>query len=159
MVLGTLCDVFWTPTDRLGVKIKKTFFVKWSFFFGVFYDPKGPISTHMNGKRMPNSKSAHQITPGGTKNPKKIHMMSSKVIDLWWPRLTSERSQCQCKPWMSPPNTYPCPYHQLKCRMPKFASFRRLNGTWRKFRLTWPWKSGHRAKIIVGTDFIFSEKV
>ena len=62
-------------------------------FFGVFYDPNDPIATHMNDKRMLNSKSAHQITPGTKKSkPEKWHMMSSKDIDLWWPRLTSERS-------------------------------------------------------------------
>ena len=36
----------------------------------------------MNGKRMQNSKSAHQITPGGIKTEKN-DMPSSKVIDLW----------------------------------------------------------------------------
>ena len=40
---------------------------KLTFFFWVFDDSNDPISTHMNGKRMPNSKSAHQVTPGGTK--------------------------------------------------------------------------------------------
>ena len=38
------------------------------FCFGYFMTPNDPISTHMNDKWMPNSKSAHQITP--------------KVIDL-----------------------------------------------------------------------------
>ena len=32
-------------------------------------------------------------------------------------------------------------------KIPKFASFRRWNGTERKFRLTWPWKSGHGSKV------------
>ena len=54
--------------------------------------------------------------PLGTQKSEKWLMTSSKVIDLWWPRLTSEWSQCQCKPWVSPRNTYPCPYHQQKYR-------------------------------------------
>ena len=70
------------------------------------------ISTHMNDKRMPNSKSAHQNYPWGHKNPKMTWRHQRWRHDLWWPRLTSERSQYQCKPWMPPPNTYPCPYHQ-----------------------------------------------
>ena len=41
-----------------------------SFFFWVFYGSNEPISTHMNGKRMANSKTAQQITPGGTKTRK-----------------------------------------------------------------------------------------
>ena len=82
------------------------------FLFRVFYDPNDPISTHMYGKRMPNSKSAHQITSGGIKTRK----MTYDVIKGHWPLMTSERSQCQCKPWMWPPNTYPCPYHQHKYR-------------------------------------------
>ena len=90
---------------------------KWWFFFGVFYDSNDPISTHMNDKRMLNSKSGHQITPGGTK-PEKWHITSSKVNDLWWPQLTSERLRCKCKPCVSHCNTYPChcPYHQQKYR-------------------------------------------
>ena len=43
--------------------------------------------------------------------------------------------------------------------IPKFASFKRWNGTERKFRLTWPRKSGHRSKVIVGTELKFSGKV
>ena len=35
------------------------------FLWGI-YDHNDPISTHMNDKRMSNSKSAHQITSGGT---------------------------------------------------------------------------------------------
>ena len=44
--------------------------------FEVFYDSDAPISTHMNDKWMPNSKSAHQITPGDTK----IRKMTYDVI-------------------------------------------------------------------------------
>ena len=54
-------------------------------------------------------------------------------IDLWWPRLTSERSQCQCKPWMSPPNTYPCPHHQQKYRSSQVSgveTVRNANFAW-----------------------------
>ena len=68
-----------------GSKCNKYCFVKWSFFFGVFYDPNDPISTHMNGKRMPNSKSAHQITLGSTKTRK----MAYDVIKGHWPLMTS----------------------------------------------------------------------
>ena len=35
-------------------------------------------------------------------------------------------------------------------KIPKFASFRRWNATELKFCLIWPWKSGHRSKVIVG---------
>ena len=45
-------------------------------FVEVIYDPNDPISTHMNDKLIPNSKSAHQINPGGTKTRK----MSYDVI-------------------------------------------------------------------------------
>ena len=44
-------------------------------------------------------------------------------------------------------------------KIQKFASFRRWNGTERKFSLRWPWKSGHRSKVIVGTDLKFSGKM
>ena len=42
----------------------------------------------MNGKRIPNSKSAHQITPGGTKTKKVAwrHQRSLTSDDLSWPR-------------------------------------------------------------------------
>ena len=90
--------------------------------------------------------------------PEKWHMSSSKVIDFWWPRLTSERSQCQCKLWMSPLNTYPCPYHQQKYRSSQVSGVGTV-GTERKFRLTLPWKSGHMWKFMIGMDLKFSEKV
>ena len=57
---------------------------------------------------------------------------------------------------MSPPNTYPVSMSISPTQIPTFASFRRWNGMERKFCLTWPWKSGHRSKIIVGTDLKFS---
>ena len=79
--------MLFAPNNHVGDK-------QMVIFFGVFYDPNDPIATHMNDKRMLNSKSAHQITPGTKQKskPEKWHMMSSKDIDLWWPRLTSERS-------------------------------------------------------------------
>ena len=71
-VVGILCDAFRPPRTRFwGLKFKKIFFVKIVIFFWVFDGSSDPISTHMNGKRMPNSKSAHQVTPGGTK-PRKM---------------------------------------------------------------------------------------
>ena len=54
----------------------KTKNLKNVFFFGVFYDRNDPFSTHMNDKWMPNSKSAHQITPVNTK----IRKMTNDVI-------------------------------------------------------------------------------
>ena len=53
----------------LRLKIKKKI-IKMLIFCGAFYDPGDPISTNMNDKRMQNSKSAHQINPGGTKTRK-----------------------------------------------------------------------------------------
>ena len=50
----------------LVVKIQKIIFGK-NCLFWVFYDPNDPILTHMNGKRKPISKSAHQLTPGAQK--------------------------------------------------------------------------------------------
>ena len=52
---------------RTILGVKTFLMLKWSFFFEVIYDPNDPISTHMNFKRMPNSKSAHQITSGAQK--------------------------------------------------------------------------------------------
>ena len=67
MTLGSIRPV-------LGVKIQKNifFFVKMIFFsFGYFMAPMIPFRRiGINGKRMPNSKSAHQITPGGAKTRK-----------------------------------------------------------------------------------------
>ena len=54
-------------------------------FFGVCHEPNDPISTHMNGKRMPHWTSAHQINPGGTKTRK----MAYDVIKGHWPLMTS----------------------------------------------------------------------
>ena len=54
----------------LAVKIQKILFVKLLFFFWVIDGSNDPTSTHVNGKRVPNSKSARQITPGGTQKQK-----------------------------------------------------------------------------------------
>ena len=96
------------------IKIQKSFSVKIQFFFGINHAPM-TILQRVNEKWMPNSKSAHQNTTGDT-TPEKWHMTWSKVSDLGLPRLTSGRSQYQCKPWMSSRNTYPCPSHQQKYR-------------------------------------------
>ena len=94
----------------------------------------------------------------GTK-PEKWPMTSLKVIDLWWPRLTSERSQCQSKHGCH----LPTPIHVLsisQAKMPKFAiSGVEMVGTERKFRLTWLWKSSRSSKVIVVTDLKFSGKM
>ena len=68
---------FSVPTNHLGGG-SKTKILKMLFFFGVFYDPDDPISTHMNDKWIPNSKSAHQsiFGPGDTK----IRKMTYDVI-------------------------------------------------------------------------------
>ena len=71
--------------------------------------------------------------PLWTQKSEKWLMTSSKGIDLWWPRLTSEWSQCQCKPWVSPRNTYPCPYHQQKYRSSQVSgveTVRNVNFAW-----------------------------
>ena len=47
----------------------------------------------------------------------------------------------------------------LPVKMLKFASYRRQNVTESKFRLTRPWISGHRSKVIVGTALTFLEKM
>ena len=53
-----------------GSKFKKYFFRKHCHFsFGYFMAPM-TLFRHMNGKRMPKSKTAHQITPGGTQTRK-----------------------------------------------------------------------------------------
>ena len=124
-----------------GQNSKKSFSLKWSFFFSLFYDPKDPISTHMNDKRTPNPKSAHQTTPGGTK-PRK---MTYDVIKGHWPLMTSVDlgKVTMLVQTMDVTSQHPSmPISPAK--IPKFASFRHWNGTERKFRLTWPWKSGHR---------------
>ena len=71
--------------------------------------------------------------PLGAQIPEKWHITSSKVIDLWWPRLTLERSKCQCKPWMPPPNTYSCPYYQQTYRSSQVSgveTVRNANFAW-----------------------------
>ena len=65
---------FSVPTNNFGGQKQKN--LKNVFFFGVFYDRDDPFSTHMNDKWMPNSKSAHQITPVNTK----IRKMTNDVI-------------------------------------------------------------------------------
>ena len=65
MPFGPLRPVFGGPKFKI-----KYFKEKLSFFFWVFYGSNDTISAHMNRKRMSNSKSAHQITLGGTKTRK-----------------------------------------------------------------------------------------
>ena len=117
----------------LVAKIQQIFFHKnWHFSFGYFIDPM-TLFRHIwmaNGYQIKNQRT--KLPPGAHK-PGKWHMMSSKVFDLWWPRLTSERSQCQCKPWMSPPNTYTCPYQQQTYRSSQVSGFetvRNANFAW-----------------------------
>ena len=103
--------------------------------------------------------------PLGTQKSEKWLMTSSKVIDLWWPRLTSEWSQCQCKPWVSPRNTYPCPYHQQKYRSSQVSgveTVRNVHFAWHDLgdkvtgQKSWqvrPWHFQKRCKIVqwIGT--------
>ena len=136
-------------TDHFGVKLKK---VKIAIFLCGIYDPNDPISTQINDKRMQNSKSAQQVIPGSTNSRKMTYLCitSSKVIDLGWSwkdHNVNVNHRCHLA----------TPIHvQLfisPTKIPKFASFRRWNGTERKFRLTCPWKSGHRSTRVLGTDY------
>ena len=112
-----------------GVKIKKIVKIV-IFLFGILWLQWPYIFRHIwmvNGCQI-----QYQRTLGAQK-PEKWHMTTSKVIDLWWSRLTSGRSQCQCKPWMSPPNTYPCPYHQQTYRSSQVSgvqTVRNANFAW-----------------------------
>ena len=147
----------------LGSKFKKIIFRKNDHFsLGYFMTPMTPFR-HIrmaNGCQIQNQRTK---LPLGAQKSETWHMTSSKVIDLWWPRLTSERSQCQCQPWMI--FTYPIPLnlstpihvHQHKCRSSQV--FRRWNGTERKFRLTWPWKLGYKSGHIRYGLKIFREGV
>ena len=116
-----------------------------------------------NGCQIQNQRT---MLPWKHKNPKKWHMTSSKVIDLWWPRLTSERSRCQCKPWMSPPYTHSCPHHQHKCRSSQVSgveTVRNAKFAWHDFgnqlpsiglflghagNFVPPWKKCHNWKLL-----------
>ena len=67
-----------------GVKNKKNIF-KMYFFFGVFMTPM-TLFRHIwmtNGCQIQNQRTK---LPLGAQIPEKWHMMSSKVIDLGWPR-------------------------------------------------------------------------
>ena len=109
-------NIFWILTPFWGVKFQKiTFRKNRHFFYGYFMAPM-TLFRHIwmaNGCQIQNQRTK---LPLGAQKPEKWHMTSSKVIDLGWPRLTSERSQCKCKPWMSPRGTYPCLFHQQKYR-------------------------------------------
>ena len=105
---------FSAPTNHFrGSKIKNLKYV--IFLWGRYFMTRWPyFDTCLwmtNGCQIQNQRTK---LPLGTQKSEKWLMTSSKVIDLWWPRLTSEWSQCQCKPWVSPRNTYPCSYHQQK---------------------------------------------
>ena len=105
-----------------GSKNKKI--LKCNFSLAYFMRPM-TLFRHIwmtNGCQIQNQRTK---LPLGTQQSEKWLMTSSKVIDLWWPRLTSEWSQCQCKPWVSPRNTYPCPYHQQNIEVRKFQALKR----------------------------------
>ena len=147
-----------TPYDPFFfAKIQESKFpLKLSFFFWVFYGSSNHLSTHMSGKRIPNSKSTCQITPGGTKTRK----MTYDVIKGHWPLMTSVDLGKVTMSVLTMDVTSQHLFMSISpANIPKFASFRRWNGTERKFRLTWPWKSGHRSKVIVAKDLKFSGKV
>ena len=90
----------------LGSKLT-TFFCKNCHFYLAYFMTPMTIFRHIwitNGCQIQNQRTK---LPLWSPNPNN-DMTSSKVTDLWWPRLTSERSQCQYKPWISPP---PTPIH------------------------------------------------
>ena len=64
---------FGSTRTILGSQNSRIFFSRKNdnFSFGYFMTPMTPFRHEpMNGKRMPSSKSAHQITHGGTKTRK-----------------------------------------------------------------------------------------
>ena len=122
---------------------------------GIFR-PQWPYFDTFGWQTDTNSQSAQQITPGGTKTTK----MAYEVIKGHWPLMTSDDLG---KVTVSVRTTDITSQHLSMsispANIPKFTSFKRWNGTERKFRLTWPRKSGHRSNVIVGTDLKFSGKV
>ena len=73
--------------------------------------------------------------------------LKTKHCDLCPVGHTSKMSQRKCKPLMSPRNTYPCLYNEQKYGGSQVSNVE--NGAERKFRLIWPWNSGHRSKVRV----------
>ena len=102
---------------------KQKIFLKKNFLWGILW-PRWPYFDTYEWQMDTKIQNQRTKLPLGTQKSEKWLMTSWKVIDLWWPRLTSEWSQCQCKPWVSPRNTYPCPYHQQK--IPKFRKLQAL---------------------------------
>ena len=71
-----------------------TYIYRWRHMHHEFNDL---IAIHMNETWIWKSNSANQLTPLAPKFEKCIYDVI-KLIDLLWPRLTEEKSQCQCKP-------------------------------------------------------------
>ena len=68
------CGVFHPLLTTLKAKINKFIFgLKMVNYLEVYCDFRGLISTHINGKWMQNTKSAHQITVGGHQNSKIVY--------------------------------------------------------------------------------------
>ena len=119
------------------------------------------VGPHGVGVRLPQQAyvgvmSLVKRAPGGTKTTKRAY----EVIKGHWPLMTSDDLG---KVTVSVRTTDITSQHLSMsispANIPKFTSFKRWNGTERKFRLTWPRKSGHRSNVIVGTDLKFSGKV
>ena len=136
-----------------GVKNKKILNV--IFLWGILW-PRWPYFDTHEWQMDAKFKISAPNYPWGHKNPKNElwrHQRSLTSDDLGWPRNghnVSVNHGCHLA----------TPIHvHITSKIPKFASFRRWNGTERTFRLTCPWRLGHRSKVMAGTILTFSEKM
>ena len=89
----------------------------------------------------------NQYTPGGTK-PRKI---TYDVIKDHWHRMTSiDLGNVTMSVKTMDVTSQHLFMSKSPAKIPKYARLRRWNSMERKFRLTWPWISGDRSKVIVG---------
>ena len=98
-----------------------------------------------NGCFIQNQRIKLLLGGGGTKKRKMTSDVSKGHLLL----VTSERSQCQCKPWMSPRNTYPCPGHITNkyAEVPKFPTAYKRYETQISLDIPWPIRPRHGRSV------------
>ena len=126
-----------------GSKFKKSFLTPMTLFRHILMT---------NGCQIQNQRTKLLL---GAQKPQKWH----DVIKDHWPLMTSaDLGTVTMSAYTMDVISQHLSMSISPAKIPKTASFRRWNGTERKFRLTWPWKSGHRSKVIEGTGLKFSGK-
>ena len=142
MVLRIQCDAFKPHSTILGLKIILS---KNSYFSLKYIMAPTTLFWHIgmeNGCQLQNQSNHPEVTKTRINNLWRHHR-SFTPDDLGWPRKGNNvgvNHGCHLA----------TPIHVLitskNTELRKFQAY--WNGTERKFRLTWPWKSGHRSKVI-----------